>query len=731
MNRRLHLWLSLLLGILLSISAATGLVLSGASLNEQFGQLSAPNDSVAAVAERVSQHLPGVERLERRANGTLIATLAGDVEEPLRVVDPASGEDLGPYAPSATLGWLRELHRDLLLGSAGRWLSGLSALALSLLGISGAVLLARRLGGWRYLLAPIRSGQGALHWHAVVARWALPGLVVLALSGLYLSATSLGLLGDGADSEPVYPEGSYAGASLAPGALAALRQVELADLRELEFPTDPDGANYFGVRTAGGSGFVDAATGQWIGFQASGMAARLNETAYALHTGEGMPLWSLFLAAQGVAVLFLGGSGLLGWWRRRSRFAGDERSAAPEEAEAVILVGSQSGSTWNYARQLQRQLQAGGLRVHSAAMNAVQDDYPQACCVLVLAATYGDGQAPDSAAQFLARLDELRWPERQLPVAVLGFGDRQFPRFCAYAEAVEEALARQGCPQLLPLARIDRQASGELNAWAVQLGERLGMPLRLQSAQAPSSAVHLTLLERQCYAERGGQPAAVLRFAVEPGSTRFAPGDLLAIRPASAAAPAAAAPRLYSIASGDDYGHVEICVRLHPQGLCSSYLHGLEPGAELAASIQPHADFRPQAGEQPVLLIGTGTGVAPLVGFIRKNRSRRPIQLYWGRRCPESGQPYDDELQQYLGDGRLQRLQLAFSQGPTPRYVQDSLQENGASIRTLLQQGAQVLVCGSWAMAAGVRSVLETVLAELGSDLEQLKAQGRYREDVY
>lgn len=735
MNRRLHLLVSLLLSALLLVSAATGLVLSGASLTEQFGQLGAPGDSVAVVAERISQHLPNVERLERSANGTLLATLGGDVEEPLHVVDPATGEDLGPYAPSATLEWLRDLHRELLLGSTGRWLSGLAALALALLSISGAILLARRLGGWRRLLTPIRAGQGMLHWHTVVARWALPGLAVLALSGLYLSATSLGLLGDGSDNEPAYPEGIQAAPHLPVGTLAALRQIDLPELRELEFPNAADDIHYLSLRTASGSGFVNAASGQWISFQRNGAAQNLYETAYALHTGEGMPLWSMALAGLALSTLFLCGSGLLGWWQRRGRVGEQDTGAPAEQAEAVILVGSQSGSTWAYARQLQTQLQAAGRPVHVAAMNAVQDDYPQARCVLLLAATYGDGQAPDSAGQFLDRLAEARWPARGLPVAVLGFGDRQFPRFCAYAEAVEQALQQRGCQPLLPLQRVDRQASGELNAWAGQLGARLGTPLRLQSALAPCSEVRLTLHQRQCYSERGGQPAVVLRFAVAPGSTSFAPGDLLAIRPAADAAAvdaaqAEAAPRLYSIASADDDGFVEICVRRHPQGLCSSYLHTLEPGAELAASIQSHPGFRPQAGEHPVLLIGAGVGVAPLIGFVRKNESRRPIQLYWGGRHV-SDQLYGEELQQCLADGRLQRLQRAYSQGPTPGYVQDRLHADAASVRALLQQGAQVLVCGSREMAAGVRAVLETLLAEMGSNLDQLKAQGRFREDVY
>lgn len=194
-----------------------------------------------------------------------------------------------------------------------------------------------------------------LHWHTVIARWTLPGLAVLALSGLYLSATSLGLLGDGSDNEPAWPEGIQAAPHLPLGSLAALRQVELPQLRELEFPSATDDIHYLGVRTASGSGFVNAASGQWISFQRNGAAQNLFETAYALHTGEGMPLWSMALAGLALSTLFLGGSGLLGWWQRRGRAGVQDQGVPAEQAKAVILVGSQGGSTWTYARQLQAQ----------------------------------------------------------------------------------------------------------------------------------------------------------------------------------------------------------------------------------------------------------------------------------------------------------------------------------------------------------------------------------------
>ena len=76
-------------------------------------------------------------------------------------------------------------------------------------------------------------------------------------------------------------------------------------------------------------------------------------------------------------------------------------------------------------------------------------------------------------------------------------------------------------------------------------------------------------------------------------------------------------------------------------------------------------------------------------------------------------------------------LGLAFSQGAEGLYVQDRLRQDASALQTLFAQGAQVLVCGSKDMAAGVRAVLETLLAQRGSSVDDLRLQGRYREDVY
>jgi len=105
--------------------------------------------------------------------------------------------------------------------------------------------------------------------------------------------------------------------------------------------------------------------------------------------------------------------------------------------------------------------------------------------------------------------------------------------------------------------------------------------------------------------------------------------------------------------------------------------------------------------------------------------------LYWGGRNPASDFLYESELNRYLADQRLTALRAAFSQVMDGSYVQDRLISDALVLRRLIEKGAQVLVCGGREMAKGVMQALDEVLAPINLSVLTLKAQGRYREDVY
>ncbi|MGE4326335.1 MAG: N-acetylglucosamine transferase, partial [Pseudodonghicola sp.] len=189
--------------------------------------------------------------------------------------------------------------------------------------------------------------------------------------------------------------------------------------------------------------------------------------------------------------------------------------------------------------------------------------------------------------------------------------------------------------------------------------------------------------------------------------------------------------RFYSLASGCRDDFVEIAVKKHPGGLCSAQLMALQPGDRIQAFIRRNPDFRPGPGRAPLILIGAGTGVAPLAGFLRGNARHRPAYLIFGLRHPDSDFLYREEFATWQQDGRLTRLLPAVSRGDAPAYVQDVVRREGPELARLIRDGARVLVCGGREMASGVTTALAEVLAPFGTTPADLKAEGRYVEDVY
>jgi NAD(P)H-flavin reductase len=113
--------------------------------------------------------------------------------------------------------------------------------------------------------------------------------------------------------------------------------------------------------------------------------------------------------------------------------------------------------------------------------------------------------------------------------------------------------------------------------------------------------------------------------------------------------------RSYSIAS---LPHTEHYLELHvarlEQGRMSNWIHDeLRPGDVLAVSA-PHGEccYRPEHPHQPLLLIGTGCGLAPLYGIVRDalhHGHPGPIWLYHGSRERE-GLYLVDELRRLAHD---------------------------------------------------------------------------------
>lgn len=735
MMRILHRWPGLVVAALLFVTALSGAVLSLYPALEAVNTPPAGDAmTVAELAARVQAVHPGLEQIKRAPSGRITAWWFDGGQPGSAVVDPATGRDIASADPDPVQRWLTTLHRSLFLGDGGRLAAATGTLVMLLLALTGAVLVARRTGGWRHWFARLR-GPLAGRLHTEISRVAVLGLVLSASTALWMAAETFELVT--VESEGLNPPAAVSGQTgLALARMEALRTTPVAELRALSFPASGDAQDMFTLDTDRGTGYIDQGTGALLVWQDLTPGQRLSETIYLLHTGQGAAVWGLLLGLMALGVPVLAVTGVMVWWagwRRRPRLKGNAPAA---QAETVLLVGSEGGSTWGFAATLAEALRAAGQSVHVAPMTGFTPSrYRAAQRILVLAATYGEGAAPASARGFLDRLQAL--PETPtVPLAVLGFGDRHFPAFCAFAAAVEQTARAKGWPVLLPFDTIDQQSAQDFTRWGRTLGNALGINLELVHQPVVPATDTLTLLSRRDYGAAVQVPIAILRFALPPASfwqrvtgrgfARFEPGDLIGILPEGSDV-----PRLYSLASGSRDGFIEIVVRQHPGGLASGQLTCLQSGQTVRAFLRRHPDFHAGRGRAPLLLIGAGTGVGPLAGFIRTNARRRPIHLVFGLRHPDSDFLYRDELRDWQADGRLARLSVAVSRGERAQYVQDVLHEEASQVVDTVRNGGTVMVCGGRDMARGVSEALADILKPVGISPAQLKADGRYVEDIY
>ena len=735
MIRALHRWLGLPALILVTLLAVSGAALSVFPAAER---ISAPQAeqamSVADLAARIKSAFPGVEQIRRSPSGRITAFWFEGGTPASAVIDPATGAATASGDPNPVQRWLANLHRSLFLDDAGRIAMAAGAAAMLVLAVSGSMLVARRAGGWRRWFAPLR-GPLAGRIHVELARAAVLGLLLSSATALWMTASTFGFLPDKAavPSLPSAVSGTM-GATLT--SMPLLAATPVSSLRELNFPYAGDATDVFTLKTDSGIGYLDQGTGATLGWSRLSAWSRVSETIYMLHTGQGAALLGLFLGLTALTVPVMGATGLLIWLAGLSGRPRIRDNAAPGGAETVILVGSEGGITWGFAATLHLALTRAGQRVHTAPMSSFDPGrFSGADRYVVLAATYGNGDAPASAKGFLDRVAGLSAaPAARL--AVLGFGDRSFPAFCAYARAVATAAEGRGWPLLLPFETVDRQSPQEFARWGRALGEALGIDLELNHQPVLPEVKPLTLVSRRDYGHEVQAPTAILRFALPPlsvwqrltgrGFGRFEPGDLLGIVPEGSPV-----PRFYSLASGTQDRFVEIVVRKHVGGVCSGELMALEPGGTVAGFIRPNPAFRPGRDRTPLILVGAGTGIGPLAGFIRANASRRPVHLFFGMRLAESDFLYREELDAWTAEGRLSSLSTAVSRGRRPRYVQDALVAEQIEVVRAIRKGARVMVCGGRQMAAGVAEAMARILDPVGLSPAVLKAEGRYVEDVY
>eukprot|EP00744_Colponema_vietnamica_P005156 GILI01007579.1.p1 GENE.GILI01007579.1~~GILI01007579.1.p1 ORF type:complete len:640 (-),score=167.06 GILI01007579.1:308-2227(-) len=211
-------------------------------------------------------------------------------------------------------------------------------------------------------------------------------------------------------------------------------------------------------------------------------------------------------------------------------------------------------------------------------------------------------------------------------------------------------------------------------------------------------------------------------------------------------------PRYFSISSDQlaQPKQIFITVALVEGGVCTSMLAEAAVGTRIPIFVRKSTFHLPlRDKKRPIIMIGPGTGVAPLVGFLHrrrvwqeKNNELGEAMLFFGCRNQKDDYLYEEFINKAIGDKIITELHVAFSRDqPEKIYVQHMLQRQADSVWRLLDEGkANVYICGDAKyMAKDVDKVLlEIIQSKGGMSLDaakqyitKLEKGDRFLKDVW
>lgn len=429
----------------------------------------------------------------------------------------------------------------------------------------------------------------------------------------------------------------------------------------------------------------------------------------------------------------------------------------------LIAYASQSGTAAALASQ-SAVLLAGYKECQILPLNQVDNVVlAQTTEALFVVSTYGEGEAPDNARLFVKRflIDSIDLDLSHVSFSVIALGDRVYQQFCAFGHQLYQGLVKLGAiPVLEPIELCASQSNDPAQAltlWCDSLGlntkdlDSVNEPKRLSVNIKPATSKLSSwqLIKRQLL-NPGSPGAGVYLVSLSPVDKRAAQwfaGDLIELTLSetelnqgdNAYSTGDVIRRKYSIASIAEQGVVELVVRQHVNqdgslGLGSGWLtHAAKINSHLKLQIFDNVPFHGVERSRPMILIGSGTGIAGLRAHIkmRQKQKSKNTWLLFGERTQRYDSLFADEIIKWQQQGGLQQVDLSFSRDKSQApYIQDVLLQHAEQVCQWVKNGSAIFVCGNrLGMAQGVDQCLQQILTE--QDYQQLLTEGRYRRDVY
>ncbi|WP_194766883.1 PepSY domain-containing protein [Tamlana sp. I1] len=725
-----HLVLAIASSIFVLLASVTGIILAFEPISNQLKPYAIEHAETQPLLKTIAllqAEYDEVISVEIDHNDFVLASVfTNEGKSETFYINPFTAKKIGDVIEKEPLfRFATNLHRSLFLKSTGRFIIGFVSLLLLLMAVTGLLLIAKRQGGITRFFSKIVKEDFNSYYHIIIGRYALIPIIIITITGVYLSLEKFSLLPEDKIAHQFKDDMSLASEKLDVSDFMVFNNITLDAVKRVEFPFSDAIEDYYFVKLKDRELYVNQYSGKVVSNQDYGLISKASSWSLILHTGQGSIPWSVVLLLSCFGILFFIYSGFAMTLNRKKNNIKIKNTFSKDVAEYIILIGSETGSTFAFAKSLCNALIAEGKSVFVSELNQYST-YKNAAHLVVLTATYGDGEPPTNARNFEKLV--LQTPQNNnLQYAIVGFGSLAYKGFCKYAILIDSMLqVNQKFIPNLPLHKINNQSFSEFNSWVQSWGASKNLSLQVEAPErkVPSKkAKQFKVVKRT---ELNSDPSFLLEL--EPvEKTKFTSGDLLSITPKNDDL-----PRQYSI--GKVGGNIILSIKKHEFGVCSNYLNNLKVNDSLLAHIDQHKDFHFPKKAKEVVMISNGTGLAPFVGMMNAEKQNHvKSYLFWGGRTCDSFKMYAPFVDKAFYAKNLSGLYVGFSQEESQkRYVQNLILEKQDLVARVLKNGGIIMICGSVAMEKGVKQVLNQItLQQFDKPLEVFQGRNQIKTDCY
>lgn len=717
--RYAHLTLALFSASFLIIASITGTILAIDTINdkaspyhiEQLDQVTLAT-SLPVLKKNYSEI---IEVSIDKNNRVAIEAIDTNGDEIKCYIDPLTGKSIGKIQKKSDfIQWVTSLHRSLFLHETGRFIIGINAFLLLLIALSGSILLIKRQSGIRHFFSQTKNDFFAQSYHVVMGRLLLVPIITIALTGTYLF---LDRFTDFENSKQTNKTNTKSKTEK-----LDLKKTHLTEVIKIEFPFSDDPEDFYSLELKDRKIEVNQSTYEITNEEKLSTSKQLVALSFDLHTGQSNLFWAIVLGFASLNILFFIISGFTITFKRRKNRIKNLFSA--KESTYILLIGSENGNTFSFAKSVYNQLIQQGQSVHIAQLNHY-NVYPKCEHLIIFTSTYGLGEAPSNANQFSSLLRKHSQSQK-INFSVIGFGSSSYPDFCGFAKKVDQLLENQPwAKRLITLHTVNNKSVSEFVNWITSWNSKSSLQLATTPAlysNAPKDLEDMIVLQKT--ALHHSEETFLITFKTK--QKNFTSGDLLAIYPSNNNL-----ERLYSI--GKTENKIQLSVKLHPSGLGSTFLYNLKQGDIIKARILNNSSFHFPREAKEVILISNGTGIAPFIGMIQENTKKKKIHLYSGFRTKtETTAYYEKFTEEMIEKKQLLAFKVAYSRTENHQYVTDLIKNDIYFFTNILATGGYIMICGSLAMQKDVETLLnDSCLKTNHQTLLQYKTNGQIKTDCY